>query len=71
MNKWNPSQEQKSGHINKTFEFIIDELNDLQVSLDCPDDFIYELLENIKIRWSDESCYAKARQHKRDNPKSY
>ena len=71
MAKWIPCQKQKSGLINRTFEFFIDELVELQDELDCPDEFICDFLEVVKNRWSPDSCHSKARQHKRDNPISY
>ena len=71
MNKWKPSQEQQSGPITRTFDFFIDELNELQEELDCPDEFIFDFLEVIRNQWSSDNCHSKARQHKRDNPFSY
>ncbi len=71
MDKWIPSQKQKSGLISRTFEFFIDELAELQDELDCPDEFICDFLEVVKNRWSTDSCHSKVRQHKRDNPSSY
>ena len=71
MNNWNPSQEQQSGTISRTFDFFIDELTELQEELDCPDGFIYDFIEVIRKRWSPDSCHSKARQHKRVNPSSY
>jgi len=71
MEKWIPSQNQKSGLISRTFEVFIDELVKFQDELDCPDEFIYDFLEVVKNRWSPDSCHSKARQHKRDNPNSY
>ena len=71
MDKWIPSQKQKSGLISRTFEFFIDELAELQDELDCPDEFIRDFLEVVKNHWSPDSCHSKARQHKRDNPMSY
>ena len=71
MDKWIPSQKQKSELISRTFEFFIDELAELQEELDCPDEFIFEFLEIVKNRWSPDSCHSKARLHKRDNPSSY
>ena len=71
MDKWTPSQNQKSGLISRTFDFFIDELAELQEELDCPDEFICDFLEIVKNRWSPDSCHSKARQHKRDNPSSY
>ena len=71
MDKWSPTQKQKSGLISRTFEFFIDELAELQDELDCPDEFICDFLDVVKNRWSPDSCHSKARQHKRDNPSSY
>ena len=71
MGKWIPSQKQKSGSISRTFEFFINELDELQEELDCPDEFICDFLEVIKNRWSLDSCHSMARLHKRDNPSSY
>ena len=71
MLKWIPSQNQKSGLISRTFKFFIDKLAELQDEIDCPDDFICDLLDVFKNRWSLDSCHSKARQHKRDNTSSY
>tara|TARA_Y100001968_G_scaffold73177_1_gene64639 strand:- start:224 stop:439 length:216 start_codon:yes stop_codon:yes gene_type:complete len=71
MNKWKPSQDQQSGSISRTIDFLIDELTELQEELDCPDEFIYDFLEVIRNRWSSDSCHSKVRKHKRDNPDSY
>ena len=71
MEKWIPSQMQKSGLISETFEIFIDELTKFQDDLDCPDEFICDFLEVVKNRWSPDSCHSKVRQHKRDNPNSY
>ncbi|WP_320664631.1 hypothetical protein [Prochlorococcus sp. MIT 1223] len=69
--KWKPTQDQQAGVISGVNEFITDELNELQEALDCPDEFIYDFLEEIRNRWSPDSCHSKARQHKRDNPDAY
>tara|TARA_Y100001968_G_scaffold330669_1_gene383169 strand:- start:1323 stop:1538 length:216 start_codon:yes stop_codon:yes gene_type:complete len=71
MNKWIPSQKQQEGLITKSFDFLNDELTQLQIELDCPDEFICDFLEVVKKHWSPKSCYSRARQHKRDNPDSY
>ena len=71
MVKWNPSQKQQSDLISKTFDMVNDELTELQKELDCPDEFISDLLEVVKNRWSPDSCHSRARQHKRDNPRLY
>ena len=69
-NKWKPTEDQQAGVISRVNEFFTDELNELQEELNCPDEFIYDLLEEIQSQWSSESCYSKARQNKRDNPES-
>ena len=69
--KWKPTQEQQAGVISSVNEFISDELNELQEELDCPDEFIYDFLEEIKSRLSPESCHSKARQHRKENPDAY
>ena len=71
MVKWFPSKIQQSGSISRTFDVFNQKLNELQEELDCTDEFICDFLEVIKNRWSPNSCHAKARQHKRDNPSSY
>ena len=71
MVKWFPSQLQQSGIISRTFESLNDELTELQAELDCSDEFICDFIELVKNRWSPDSCYSKARHHKRDNPSSY
>ncbi|AAP99686.1 MULTISPECIES: hypothetical protein [Prochlorococcus] len=69
--KWEPTQDQQIGIISGVNEFITDELNELQEELDCPDKFIYDFLEEIKSRWSPESCHSKTRQKKRENRNDY
>ena len=71
MEKWIPSQKQKSGLISRTFEFFIDELAELPYELDCPDSFICDLLKVAKNLYSPDSCHSMAWQHKSDNPSSY
>ena len=71
MNKWNPSEEQKSGSISRTFDFLIDELTELQDELNCPDEFILDLVEAIRDRWSPESCHSRMRELKKENPDAF
>ncbi len=66
--QWKPTNEQNTGPISRVSEFFIDELNELQDELNCPDEFIYDLIEAIKNRWSSENCHAQARKIKRENP---
>ncbi len=67
MNKeWKPTNDQNTGPISRVSEFFIDELNELQEELNCPDEFIYAFLEAIRNRWSPDSCHAQARKLKRN-----
>ncbi len=68
IQQWKPTEEQNTGPIARVSEFFIDELNELQEELDCPDEFIYDLMEEIRNRWSPDSCHAQARKHKKENP---
>tara|TARA_B100000700_G_scaffold329628_1_gene452079 strand:- start:1135 stop:1350 length:216 start_codon:yes stop_codon:yes gene_type:complete len=64
---WKPTQEQNNGPISRVSEFFIDELNELQEELDCPDGFIYDFMEAIRDRWSPDSCHGQVRKIKREN----
>ena len=65
--KWKPTNEQNAGPISRVAEFFIDELNELQEELDCPDEFIADFMEEIRNRWSPHSCHAQVRKRKREN----
>ena len=69
--KWKPTEEQNTGPISRVSEFFIDELNELQEELECPDEFIYDFMEAIRNRGSPDSCHSQARNLKRENPDAY
>ena len=69
--QWKPTEEQNTGPISRVSEFFIDELNELQEELNCPDDFIYDFIGAIRNRWSPDSCHSQARNFKRENPDKY
>ncbi len=69
--QWKPTQDQQSGPIARVFDFFTDELNELQDELNCPDEFIYDFLEEIRHRWSPESCHSRMRQMKKDHPDAF
>ena len=46
--KWMSTHEHNIGPISRVSEFFIDELNELQEELDCPDEFIYDFSGGIK-----------------------
>ena len=54
--KWAPSQEENLGVITSVYEFIKEELSELQKETGCPDSFIYDFIGNIQNGWHPESC---------------
>ena len=62
--KWAPSQEENLGVITSVYEFIKEELLELQKETGCPDSFIYELIGKIQNEWHPESCYSIVRNKK-------
>ena len=46
-NKWAPSQEDNLGVITSVYEFIKEELSELQKKTGCPDSFIYNFIGKI------------------------
>ena len=65
--KWRSTEEQNTGPISRVAEFFIDELNELQEELGCPDEFIYDFMEAIRNRWSPYSCHSQSRKLKKEN----
>ena len=53
--KWKASQEENLGIITNVYEFIKEELLELQKETGCPDSFIYELIGKIKNEWHPET----------------
>ncbi len=66
-NKWFPSKEQNEGVVSRAVDFILDELNELQEELDCPDEFICSLLGTISDKWFTESCHDSLSELKKKN----
>ena len=46
--KWTPSQEENLGVITSVYEFIKEELSELQKETGCPDSFIYDFIGKIQ-----------------------
>ena len=67
--KWAPSQEENLGVITSVYEFIKEELLELQKKTECPDSFIYDFVGKIKNEWHPESCHSIVRNKKRKNQK--
>ena len=67
--KWAPSQEENLGVITSVYEFIKEELSELQKETGCPDSFIYDFIGKIQNEWHPESCHSIVRNKKRKNQK--
>ena len=67
--KWAPSQEENLGVITSVYEFIKEELSELQIKTGCPDSFIYDFIGKIQNEWHPESCHSIVRNKKRKNQK--
>ena len=66
IKKWAPSQEQNTGLITSVYEFIKEELLELQKETGCPDSFIYDFIGKIQNEWHPESCHSIARNKKKE-----
>ena len=55
--KWTPTQEDNLGIITTVYEFIKEEIHELQEETGCPDSFIYDFLGRIQKEWHPKSCH--------------
>ena len=67
--KWAPSQEENLGGIMSVYEFIKEELSELQKEIGCPNSFIYDFIGKIQNEWHPESCHSIVRNNKKKNQK--
>ena len=67
IKKWAPSQEENLGVITSVYDFIKEELSELQKKTGCPDSFIMILLARFRMKWHPESCHSIVRNKKRKN----
>ena len=67
--KWTPSQEENLGVITSVYEFVKQELTELQKKTGCPDSFIYDFIGKIQNEWHPESCHSIVRNKKRKDQK--
>ena len=65
--KWTPSQEENLGVITSVYEFIKEELSELQKETGCPDSFINDFIGKIQSEWHPKSCHSIVRNKKRKN----
>ena len=62
--KWTPSQDERLGVIMVVYEFIKEQLSELQKETGCPDSFIYDFIGKIQKEWHPESSHSIARNKK-------
>ena len=65
--KWAPSKDENIGIITSVYEYIREELSELQKEIGCPDSFIYDFVGKIQNEWHPESCQSIVRNQKRKN----
>jgi len=51
--KWKPTDDQVNGPISSTWEFISDEAKELMEELQCPPDFLAEMLKAIASKFEE------------------
>ena len=65
VKNWEPTNEQNIGIISSVYEFIKEELSELQEVTECPDTFIYDFIGRIQHEWDPKSCHSLARNQKK------
>ena len=63
---WEPTNEQNIGIISSVYEFIKEELHELQEVTECPDTFIYDFIGRIQHEWHPESCHSLVRNNRKN-----
>ena len=63
---WEPTYEQNIGIISSVYEFIKEEISEMQEKIECPDTFIYDFLGRVQHEWHPESCQSLARNRKKN-----
>ncbi len=62
---WTPTEEDSLGIVTNVYEFIKEELSELQKETGCPDEFIYNFLGQIQNEWHPKSCHSRVRKKKK------
>ena len=57
--------------ITSVYEFIKEELSELQKETGCPDSFIYDFIGKIQNEWHPKSCHSIVRNKKRKKLEKY
>ena len=58
--KWQPTNYQKDRLISCTKKYIKQKLDDLHKELECPNEFIFDFIEDIQKDWDPNSCKLKS-----------
>ena len=66
VKNWEPTYEQNIGIISSVYEFIKEEISEMQEKIECPDTFIYDFLGRVQHEWHPESCQSLARNQKKN-----
>ena len=66
VESWKPTNRQNIGIISSVYEFIKEELDELQEVTECPDSFIFDFIGRIQHEWHPESCHALSRNNKKN-----
>ena len=58
--KWQATNYQKERHISNTQKYIKQKLDELQKELECPNEFIFDFIEDIQRNWDPDSSKLKS-----------
>ncbi len=64
---WKATNYQKERHISNTKKYIKQKLNELQIELKCPNEFIYDFIKDIQQDWDPDSFKFKAQKLQKSN----
>ena len=56
--KWNPTIDQVNGPISRTWDFISDEATELMEELQCPPEFLADMLKSIASKFEEGGSVA-------------
>tara|TARA_B100001769_G_scaffold235759_1_gene200283 strand:+ start:113 stop:319 length:207 start_codon:yes stop_codon:yes gene_type:complete len=57
---WQATNYQKDSLITNTKKYIKQKLDELQIELECPNEFIYDFIKDIQQDWDPDSFKLKA-----------
>ena len=66
--KWQPTNYQKDRLISATKKYITQKIDNLHKELECPNEFIYDFIEDIQQDWNPNSCKFKSQKIQKKYP---